>query len=139
MHNSIASTGTHIDYRYGPRVCQGEAGCLGAGRLGADTGNLGSSKLLFYQCTTLINPTAMWGVVIFISRTQFMSSKNSFFAGIQLLFQSMKHHFHQHNVYPIRILCMNPAPGSAIVCLCICICLSYLFLVLSVGVGRTVV
>jgi len=42
-----------------------------------------SFQLQFYQSiTTLINPNTIWGVIIFIS------SKNSVFSWIQLLFQS---------------------------------------------------
>ena len=35
-----------------------------------------------------INPNTRWGVIIFISRTNTLSSKNSLFSWLQLLFQS---------------------------------------------------
>ena len=84
-------------------------------RLLSERGNLGvgqllSIQLLCQQSIIYINPTCIWGQIIFSNTLHFI--KQEFLALIQLLFRSRKHHLQQQNNFLVRIPFMDPASIS---------------------------
>jgi|SRR6218665_1140530 len=75
----------------------------------------GQAKIWAYQSNFYFGYALFSSKQLLFEEASFSSTQNikqEFFAQLQLLFQSRTHHFHQQNIYLLRIPCNNLASIS---------------------------